>query len=85
MSGLSFGDSQLEAVESRTGYEASKDSEYDIDVEIEMGIETDVNVELDTVDSKELEHGCRLIYAGIPSFFVLGLEDGHVPTFWLLV
>ena len=26
-----------------------------------------------------------MIYAGVPSFFGLGLEDGHVPTFWLLV
>ena len=37
------------------------------------------------VDSKMLEHGCRVIYAGFPSFFGLGLEDGHVPTFWLLL
>ena len=22
-------------------------------------------------------------YAGVPSFLCLGLEDGHVPTFWL--
>ena len=29
-----------------------------------------------TVDSKKLEHGCRLLYAGRPSFFGLGLEDG---------
>ena len=38
-----------------------------------------------TVDSNKLEHGCRLIYAGIPSLFGLGLQDGHVPTFWLLL
>ena len=38
-----------------------------------------------TVDSQKLEHGCRMIYAGVPSFFGLGLEDGHVPTFWLLL
>ena len=24
-----------------------------------------------------------MIYAGCPAFFGLGLEDGHVPTFWL--
>ena len=24
--------------------------------------------------------GCRMIYAALPSFFGLGLEDGHVPT-----
>ena len=24
---------------------------------------------------------CRMVYAGVP-FFGLGLEDGHVPTFW---
>ena len=23
-----------------------------------------------------------MTYAGIPSFFSLGMEDGHVPTFW---
>ena len=37
-----------------------------------------------TASSKKLEHGRRLIYAGVPSFFGLGLEDGHVPSFWLL-
>ena len=26
-----------------------------------------------------------MIHAGVPSFFGLGLEDGHVPTFWLLL
>ena len=26
-----------------------------------------------------------MIYTGLPSFFGLGLEDGHVPTFWLLL
>ena len=38
-----------------------------------------------TVDSKKLEHGCRLIYAGFPSIFGLGLGNCHVPTFWLLL
>ena len=38
-----------------------------------------------TVDSKKLEHGCGMIHAGFLSFFGLGLEDGHVPTFWLLL
>ena len=38
-----------------------------------------------TVDSKKLEHGWRMIHAGFPSFFGLGLEEGHVPTFWLLL
>ena len=37
------------------------------------------------VDSKKLEHGCRMIHAGFPSFCGLGLEDGHVPTFWNLL
>ena len=32
-----------------------------------------------------LEDAYRMIYAGLPSFFVLGLEDFHVPTFWLLI
>ena len=31
-----------------------------------------------TVDSKKLEHGCRMIYSGFPSFSGLGLDDGHV-------
>ena len=26
-----------------------------------------------------------MIYAGVPSFCGLGLDDGHVPTFWLLL
>ena len=38
-----------------------------------------------TEDSKKLEHGCRVICAGVPSSFGLGLEDSHVPTFWLLL
>ena len=38
-----------------------------------------------TANSKKWEHGCRVIYAGFPSFFGLGLLDGRVPTFWLLV
>ena len=36
-----------------------------------------------TADSKKLEHGWRTSYAGRPYFFGLGLEDGHVPIFWL--
>ena len=28
-----------------------------------------------TVDSKKLEHGCRMIYGGVPSFCGLGSED----------
>ena len=38
-----------------------------------------------TVDSKKLEHRCRVICAGSASFFGWRLEDGHVPTFWLLL
>ena len=34
---------------------------------------------------KKLEHGCRMIYAGFPSFFGLGSEDRYAPTFWLLL
>ena len=26
-----------------------------------------------------------MAYAGVPSFFGSRLEDGHVPTFWLLL
>ena len=36
-----------------------------------------------TVESTKLEHGCRRMYAGSRSFFVLGSEDDHVSTFWL--
>ena len=36
-----------------------------------------------TVDSTKLECGCRMVCAGVPSFFGFGLEDGHVPMFWL--
>ena len=38
-----------------------------------------------TVNSKQLEHGCRMISAGCPPFFGLGLEDGHAPTLRLLL
>ena len=37
-----------------------------------------------TLDSKKLEHGCGTISAGFPSFLGVGLEEGHVPTLWLL-
>ena len=37
------------------------------------------------VGSKKLKHGCRMICAGCPSLFGLGLEDGHVAIFCLLV
>ena len=37
------------------------------------------------VDCNKLEHARRMIYAGLPSFFGLGLEDGHISTFWLLL
>ena len=35
-----------------------------------------------TVGSSKLEHGCRMIYAGSPSLFGSGLEDGQLPTPW---
>ena len=31
-----------------------------------------------TLDSKKLGHGCRMVPAGLPSFFGLKLESGHV-------
>ena len=34
---------------------------------------------------QKLEDGYRMIYAGAPSFFGLGLDNCHVPTFWLLL
>ena len=43
------------------------------------------NIVLSTADSKKLEHGWRMIYAGVPFLCSMGLEDGHVPTFWLLL
>ena len=30
-------------------------------------------------------HTCILISAGVSSCFGIGSEDGHVPTFWLLL
>ena len=39
---------------------------------------------VDPATSKKLEPGCRRICAGVPSGLGLGLEDSHVPTFWLL-
>ena len=37
------------------------------------------------VDSKNLESGCRISFVGCLSCLGLGLEDGHVETFWLLL
>ena len=35
---------------------------------------------------QRLDHGCRTVYtAGFLRFWVLGLEDGHGLTFWLLL
>ena len=42
-------------------------------------------VQILAADFKKLEHGGRLIDAGIPCFFGFGLEDGYVSTFWLLL
>ena len=38
--------------------------------------------DIHTGTPKKLEHACRMIYDGSPSFVGLDLEDGHVPTFW---
>ena len=38
---------------------------------------------LNTVDSKKWKRGCRMMTAGSPSLFGLGLKNGHVPTVWL--
>ena len=55
-------------------------------LDVDIDIDTDIDVHR-IVDFKKLEHGCRMIYAGCPSFFGLGfgLEDGHAPAFWLLL
>ena len=37
------------------------------------------------VDSKKMDHRRRRIYAGLAVLPALGLEDGHVETFWLLL
>ena len=37
------------------------------------------------VNPRKLEHGFRMIIAGIPSTLPLGQEDNDVPTFWLLL
>ena len=44
----------------------------------------DASLAREPVDSKQLERGCGIICAGLP-FFGLGLEDCHVPNFWLLL
>ena len=37
-------------------------------------------------DSKKLENGLGVIYAGVPfSSRLLGLETSHIPTFWFLL
>ena len=52
---------------------------------IDKDIDVDMDLELDTVDSNNLEHGCRMINDGFPSFVGLELEDGRVPTVRLLL
>ena len=37
------------------------------------------------LDSKKLEYGFRVIYAGVPSFTGFEVEDSRIPTFWLLL
>ena len=37
------------------------------------------------VNFRKLEHGFRIIIAGIPSTLPLGQEDNDVPTFWFLL
>ena len=44
-----------------------------------------VIIEARTVDSEKLENGCSMICAGFLSFFGLGLEHRHVPTFCRLL
>ena len=44
-------------------------------IEIEIGVDTYVDIDRDAVDSKKLEYGPGTIHAGFPSFFGLGLED----------
>ena len=52
-----------------------------------MYIHMDINIDKHRYRYRlqRVGHGCRMIYAGIPSFFGLGLEAGHVPTIWLLL
>ena len=38
-----------------------------------------------TLDSKKLEHGCRMSCAGVPSISGLGPADGHVPALLVLL
>ena len=44
-----------------------------------------IYIERERVDSKKLEHGCRIIFAGCSSVFGLRLDGGDVPSFWLLL
>ena len=43
----------------------SQYSDIDIDSCIDMGTDADIGT-----DSKQMEDGCRMIYAGVPSFFL---------------
>ena len=51
----------------------------------ETAADVEVTSRPTTVDSNKFEHGCGRIHAGLHSFFGLGLEDGHVPNFWILL
>ena len=46
---------------------------------VSISIHTCANLHLFTVGSKELRRGWRMIQAGCPPAFGVGLEDGHVP------
>ena len=40
-------------------------------------------ISFSALESKKLEHGCRM-YAGCPCFLGVGGAGNHVPTFWPL-
>ena len=42
-------------------------------------------ISVPTVGPVQLDFGCRMIWACLPSLFGLGLEDSHIPTVWLLL
>ena len=52
-----------------------------------MGLETDLAKALRrvTVNPRKLEHGKRMLGAGVPYFIPQGYEGNDVPTFWLLL
>ena len=40
-----------------------------------------IHILIYTVEANKFEHGCSMVYDGVPSLFGFRLEGGHGPSF----